>query len=236
MILIGGTDGTNSLKDVWRSMNNGLTWSVATSSPIFDVRNSFGAVAFGSTIFIIGGISGASYKDGIFQSSDLGNTWILVTQLFSTFAPRSGHTLVLAGNSLSVSLIGGSTGTSTAVNDVWASYYLACTGTAFSISSSGVCQCASIYSGNPFNNNGILDGCFIVPSLDCVGPPYLWNAAVTTCVCSVGYSGAVTYRNNVIGGCNICPAGKYSSTTSNNMICANCPGIKVVYCGKYFFY
>ena len=215
MILIGGTDGTNPMKDVWKSINNGLSWSLSNSNPPFAARSSPATVAFTTTIFLLGGVGAVNYND-IWQSIDLGITWneVVLSTGSSIFSIRAGHTALISSNGLVLNIFGGQSSASASVNDIWSSYVLPCIGSAFILASPGaVCKCASGFIGKPVYNNANLDGCG--PSSACVGAPYSLVSA-SKCICSTGFYGSVLYTNNLINGCSACANGYWSTADVDN--------------------
>ena len=152
------------LKDSWKSTNYGVTWTVATStaSSPFSGRSSLSAVAFGTTVYswtvsIFGGNDAATAcLSDVWQSGeDDASLWSKITTNVSICRTESAALVSL--NGLLVTMLGGFSTSGIYNNDVWMSYFIPCQGTAYTLSSNGLCQCADGYSGNPANKNGVLD-------------------------------------------------------------------------------
>ena len=78
MWLVGGEASLSGTKlnDVWRS-NDGVNWSVATTTANFSKRYGHNTVVFNNKMFVIGGNDG-SFKNDVWSSSD-GINWSLAT-------------------------------------------------------------------------------------------------------------------------------------------------------------
>gem|GEM_PF-966090 len=104
--------------DVWYS-TNGTSWTEATASAAFSARDSMGAVAFNSKLWVIGGGNEVNYSasNDVWSSSD-GVTW---TQTSGTmpWTARSGQGCVVFNNKIWI--IGGYDSSETALGDVWSS-------------------------------------------------------------------------------------------------------------------
>lgn len=78
----GVTDGTTLKNDVWKSTNNGVTWSQITAAAAFSARRAAGFWVYNSKLWIGGGstTTGAytTVLNDVYSSSD-GITWTLAT-------------------------------------------------------------------------------------------------------------------------------------------------------------
>ena len=120
LYLVGGTDGSGYLNDVWRSMN-GKDWVSLTVSRAFAGRQDHRMASFGGSLWVVGGhvrVNGRDeYFDDVWQSVD-GINWVSVSVAGDGFPARSGHQLVAYDGNLWV--IGG-VDRSTRFRDVWRS-------------------------------------------------------------------------------------------------------------------
>ena len=114
IVLAGGRLGTGvESNDVWRSADNGATWTLMNASPGWTPRYLHTMVTMpDSSILLMGGTAGATWMNDVWRSADNGATWTLVNA--SGWLPtRTGHTTV-ALKDASIVLMGGGT-----ENDVW---------------------------------------------------------------------------------------------------------------------
>jgi hypothetical protein len=105
--------------EVWRSTDQGNTWTQMTASASWSGRNSHAIVALpDGSIVLMGGYDGSSYFNDVWCSVDQGATWTQVTAS-AEWTARSGHTSVALPDG-SIVLMGGYDGSSR-LNDVWRS-------------------------------------------------------------------------------------------------------------------
>jgi len=85
IVLMGGFRGGDYYKnDVWRSMDNGTTWTQVNASAGWSARYLHSSVAMpDGSIVLMGGVDGAgqydsSYKNDVWRSTDNGTTWTQV--------------------------------------------------------------------------------------------------------------------------------------------------------------
>jgi PKD repeat protein len=116
---MGGYAGSsNYYNDVWRSTDNGLTWTRVIANAAWSPRYGHRSVVVpDGSIVIIGGLTGAGNKNDSWQSWDSGVTWTNITGS-PGWRARSGHTCVALSDG-SIVLMGGYT--TTQVNDTWRS-------------------------------------------------------------------------------------------------------------------
>ena len=111
LFVVGGTDGSGTVSDVWRSAD-GVSWTrVAVSA--FAAREGLQVAALGGTLWMAGGTASGAARNDVWRSTD-GVVWSEVTQV-AAFPARTGHQLAAFLGSLWVL---GATG---ATVDVWAS-------------------------------------------------------------------------------------------------------------------
>lgn len=128
IILMGGGDPTgNYLNDVWRSTDNGATWTLQTTNAEWTKRGSHSTVVMpDGSIVLMGGtylyenIYGqrlTKYMNDVWRSTDNGATWTQQTAN-AGWGARIGHSSVVMPDS-SIVLMGGDA--SDYMNDVWRS-------------------------------------------------------------------------------------------------------------------
>ncbi len=116
IVLMGGNrEGIIGQNDVWRSTDNGVTWTLVNASAGWSPRGGHTSLAMpdGSIVLMGGG------TNDVWRSSDSGSTWTLVNAS-AGWSPRSGHTSVVMPDS-SIVLMGGQPQNSHGTNDVWRS-------------------------------------------------------------------------------------------------------------------
>ena len=118
IVLMGGGDSTNGWKnDVWRSTDNGATWTLMTASAIWSARSGHSSVAIpDGSIVLMGGYSGHGFND-VWRSTDNGNTWTRLTKN-AEWSPRWTHSSVMMRDG-SIVLMGGYSDSKNWKNDVW---------------------------------------------------------------------------------------------------------------------
>jgi len=84
IVLMGGWDsGFKPVNDVWRSMNNGSTWTQVNASAGWSARTSHSSVVMpDGSIVLMGGWEGAAYsglKNDTWRSTNNGTTWTRLT-------------------------------------------------------------------------------------------------------------------------------------------------------------
>ena len=119
ILVIGGTKGSGGYKnDVWRSENDGKTWTCVNLTPPFMGRMDFPALFAGNLVFFAGGLGISG--DDIWSSNDRGVSW---SRRFNGNVPRYSHTLIVSTNGLVITYLGG-----TNKNDVWSLNVIPCGG------------------------------------------------------------------------------------------------------------
>lgn len=116
IVLMGGTDASGSKNDVWRSTDNGETWTRLIGNASWSGRNGHASVALpDGSIVLVGGQAAPGSKIDTWHSTDGGTTWTQLTP--DTDLPaRYGHTCVALPDGGIVLMGGQSDGTR---NDVW---------------------------------------------------------------------------------------------------------------------
>jgi uncharacterized delta-60 repeat protein len=120
IVLMGGYDSSsgNFTNDVWRSTNEGATWTQQTASAGWSARGYQSSVALpDGSIVLMGGYS-SGCKNDVWRSTDYGATWTLMNA--STGWSTREYQSAVAMPDGSIVLMGGRNG-GTYYNDVWRS-------------------------------------------------------------------------------------------------------------------
>ena len=118
VVLMGGYDSGGLKNDVWRSTDDGVTWTQMSASAGWAAREGLRSVAMpDGSIIITGGVTSTAYKNDVWRSTDKGATW---TQMNASagWSGRSYHTSGTLSDG-SIIIMGGSG--SSFYNDVWRS-------------------------------------------------------------------------------------------------------------------
>jgi len=120
IVLMGGYEGNSIVKnDVWRSTDNGTTWTQVNESAGWSARNAHSSVVMpDGSIVLMGGWDG-SYRNNIWRSTDNGTTWTEVNEGYR-WSARYGHSSVTIPDG-SIILMGGTESGNIYKNDVWRS-------------------------------------------------------------------------------------------------------------------
>ena len=124
IVLMGGNSVSNGpLNDVWRSSDDGATWSEVNTNAGWPGRYSLRSVAMpdGSIVLMGGQSSGSNFFNDVWQSKDEGTTWTEVNTS-AGWPARAGFNVVVMPDG-SIVLMGGHTsgGSGAPLNDVWKS-------------------------------------------------------------------------------------------------------------------
>jgi hypothetical protein len=115
-----GGDGTAYFNDVWRSTDQGATWTLITGYAGWGPRSGHTSVVLpDGSIVLMGGLDSNSYKNDVWRSADQGATWTKMTAA-APWTARVGHTSV-AFTDGSIILMGGTDGYQSYKRDVWIS-------------------------------------------------------------------------------------------------------------------
>jgi hypothetical protein len=123
IILMGGDDGGKSYytNDVWRSTDNGSTWTQVNASAGWTARDALSSVAMADgSIVLMGGLDNyGGLRNDVWRSTDYGATWIQM----NASAGWTGRTFprCVAMPDGSIVLMGGYSGTPLNEDDVWRS-------------------------------------------------------------------------------------------------------------------
>ena len=127
IVLMGGhyySAGRFYVNDVWRSIDQGATWTQMTAAAGWRGRDGHTSVVLpdGSIVVISGHYSlgyGYIYLNDVWRSTDQGATWMQMTDA-PPWTGRAGHTSVVLPDG-SIVLMGGIDGPMNWRNDVWRS-------------------------------------------------------------------------------------------------------------------
>jgi len=118
LVLMGGEDSVHSeLKDVWRSIDNGATWTLVNASAWYPRYSHSSVVMPDGSIVLMGGLTNIGKKNDVWRSTDNGATWMQMNAS-AGWSQRYGHTSVTMPDG-SIILMGGNDGSYK--NDVWRS-------------------------------------------------------------------------------------------------------------------
>ncbi|HSI37141.1 MAG: hypothetical protein ACAI43_19685 [Phycisphaerae bacterium] len=99
LYVIGGQTSSGLTNAVWKSTDEGATWSQVSVNTPFNARRGHGAVSYQGELWIAGGVVNASINQAasdLWHSPDNGATWYQVTQ--GVFSARADMTLSLYDN------------------------------------------------------------------------------------------------------------------------------------------
>jgi len=122
IVLIGGAKNSFNAyyTDVWRSADNGATWTLMNASTGWTPREQFSCVAMpdGSIVLMGGFIGNYHFMNDVWRSTDYGATWMLMTAS-AGWSAREQHSSVAMPDG-SIVLTGGWNG-SADTSDTWRS-------------------------------------------------------------------------------------------------------------------
>jgi len=119
IVVMGGYgDDDTARNDVWRSTDQGATWTLMTANAEWGVRWSHTSVALPDGSIVLMGGEYADLLGDVWRSTDQGATWTQMTASAAWPGRRSHASVVLPDGS--IVLMGGNDGDSTR-NDVWRS-------------------------------------------------------------------------------------------------------------------
>ena len=122
IVLMGGVDGGYvSYNDTWRSMNNGVTWTLVNVSSGWSARYGHSSVVLtdGSIVLMGGCFGDGPCKNDTWRSIDNGTTWMLMNAS-AGWSERGIHTSAVMPDG-SIVLMGGFDGNPYLKNDTWRS-------------------------------------------------------------------------------------------------------------------
>jgi len=118
IVLMGGAVSGGTFKnDVWRSTNNGTTWTQVNASAGWSTGYSHSSVAMLDGSIVLMGGYGGGYKNGTWRSTDKGASWTQVN-ISSGWSARNDHTSVVMPDG-SIVLMGGRDSGYNYMNDTW---------------------------------------------------------------------------------------------------------------------
>ncbi len=91
ILVMGGYDGTNFLNDIWKSVDNGETWTRIKENAEWSARYGHACVVMSDgSLVLTGGFSAAGYMNDTWYSTDEGITWTQKSAT-ATWAGRYNH-------------------------------------------------------------------------------------------------------------------------------------------------
>jgi hypothetical protein len=122
IILMGGKEldsGSSYKNDVWRSTDNGTTWTLVNASAGWTARYSHTSVVMPDrSIVLLGGYGSTGNKNDVWRSTDNGATWTLVNASAGWTAGYYHSSVVMPDGSIII-MGGYSEGGGGYKNDVW---------------------------------------------------------------------------------------------------------------------
>ena len=115
IFVLGGNDGSNSLKDMWFSAD-GKNWSLETDNAEWGERQGHQALSHNGRLYVLGGFDGSDLLNNVWSSAD-GKNWSLETAN-AEWDERYTHQALSHNGRLYV--LGGYNG-SNSLKDVWSS-------------------------------------------------------------------------------------------------------------------
>jgi hypothetical protein len=115
---MGGYDGNTYRNDVWRSTNNGNTWTQVTASAEWPARYCQNSVVMpdGSIVVMGGGILTGAFVNDVWRSTNNGTTWTMINASAGWTGRMNQNSVVMPDGS--VVITGGWDGITTQ-NDTW---------------------------------------------------------------------------------------------------------------------
>lgn len=123
ILVLGGKQwdaGYLGLNDVWRSTDQGATWTLMTNDAGWEDRFDLTAVAlYDGSVVVMGGDDDDNMFNDVWRSTDGGATWSQQTSN-AAWEPRGRHTSVVLSDNR-IALMGGRNENGDRLNDVWVS-------------------------------------------------------------------------------------------------------------------
>jgi PKD repeat protein len=120
IVVMGGWDQTvHRLNDVWKSTDNGKTWTMMNASAGWSRRDQHNSVALPDGSIVLLGGNDILLKNDVWRSTDDGTTWTLMNAS-AGWTPRAGHNTVVMPDG-SIVLMGGADDYNHRCNDTWRS-------------------------------------------------------------------------------------------------------------------
>jgi PKD repeat protein len=121
IILMGGRDAAvTNYNDIWRSPDNGTTWSLVSATAPWIARTGHTSVVMpDGSIILMGGYSASGDLNDVWRSTDQGASWTELAD-HAEWIPRFGHTSVVLPDA-SIIISGGNalTGSAIMLNNSW---------------------------------------------------------------------------------------------------------------------
>jgi len=123
IVLLGGFSslgsGSFEWNDVWRSTDNGATWTLVNSGAGWSARaGPTSVVMTDGSIVLLGGTTPNGYKNDVWRSTDNGATWTQMTESAGWLARYNHRSVVMPDDSI---VLMGGVNNNLIFNDVWRS-------------------------------------------------------------------------------------------------------------------
>lgn len=121
LVVCGGRSSDGALcRDVWCSVDSGITWKNVNSMAPWKGRAGAGVLCINSTLILVGGVGEVGAFDDVWSSSDLGVTWTLVC-VKAPWKSRAFFGLIQDPVSSELLIFGGANSDGAPLADTWAS-------------------------------------------------------------------------------------------------------------------
>lgn len=187
-LIAGMTTGPAALDDVYKSIDNGVTWSLATNAPGFATRRYPSAVVYNSKIWVMGGANSgltATHTAEVWSSTD-GITWSLVVAS-AGWSERYAASIAIHNNTIYIGPgLGRSGGNTVAVSSLHFSAIGGATSTALT---SPTQNCLPVQVGQIPANGAIVAKAFIKSTKDA----WVWDGTSITKVSDADYPATTVF-------------------------------------------
>lgn len=127
LIVVGGRAPTRAgigdlMNDVWSSRDRGQSWNLVRKNAPWKPRANASLAFTNGKLVLLGGITEVSALDDVWESLDLGATWIQLSVKSTPWKPRHSCSLLSNDDSGEILIIGGIDGDGASLCDSWSSH------------------------------------------------------------------------------------------------------------------